>query len=514
MNKTDIHNVGSEKASSAIDPRAETKRLSGLVLVGGELRKAEAEPQLEVVHPGDLSVIGTVPKCGKADVDLAVEAAHKAQLSWRKVPARDRGRMLQKAADAVEAQKDIVEHVLALDTGNALRTQARPETGSAIDLTRMYGGLAGELKGETVPAATPNVLHYTTRDPIGVVAGIIPWNAPLFLFVAKVAPAIAAGNTVVIKTAEQAPFCVLLMAEIMNRELPPGVLNVISGYGEECGRPLVEHPVVRKVTFTGSLAVGQAIAAYAAPKLCPVTLELGGKNPGIVLADADLDLAIPGIIDGMRYTRQGQACTAASRVFIHEAVYDRVVEGVAAKLSEIKLGDPLDEATDMGAIISAEQFDRTLRYMDIAKNTPGARVVFGGERPSDGLLSKGYYYPPTFLDGLGLDSKVCQDEIFGPVATALPFSDFDDMIDRANDTPYGLSANLWTRDLSRALEYIDRIEAGFVQINQCAAPRSNVSYGGLKMSGLGKEYALDAMLNHFCSSKTVLINRGTPAEGM
>jgi aldehyde dehydrogenase (NAD+) len=496
------------------DPRAETRRLSGKILVDGALREAETKAQIEVIHPGDLSVIGSVPQCGKADVELAVEAARKAQIAWRKVPARDRGRMLQKAADAVEAQQSIVERVLALDTGNALRTQARPETGSAIDLTRMFGGLAGELKGETVPAATPGVLHYTTRDPIGVVAGIIPWNAPLFLFVAKIAPAIAAGNCVVVKTAEQAPFCVLLLAEIMNEELPPGVLNVISGYGEECGRPLVEHPVVRKVTFTGSLAVGQAIASYAAPKLCSVTLELGGKNPGIVLADADLDLAIPGIIDGMRYTRQGQACTAASRVFIHESVYDQVVEGVVKKLADIKLGDPLDEATDMGAIISAEQFERTLRYMDIAKNTPGARVVFGGERPSDPALSKGFYYPPTFLDGLGLDSKVCQDEIFGPVATALPFRDFDDMIAQANDTPYGLSANLWTRDLSRALEYIDRIEAGFVQVNQCAAPRSNVSYGGLKMSGLGKEYALDSMLNHFCSSKTVLINRGTPADGV
>jgi acyl-CoA reductase-like NAD-dependent aldehyde dehydrogenase len=422
--------------------------------------------------------------------------------------------MLQKAADAVEARRDIVERVLSLDTGNALRTQARPETGSAIDLTRMFGGLAGELKGETVPAASPNVLHYTTRDPIGVVAGIIPWNAPLFLFVAKIAPAIAAGNSVVVKTAEQAPFCVLLMAEILNTELPPGVLNVISGFGEECGRPLVEHPIVRKVTFTGSLAVGQAIAAYAAPKLCPVTLELGGKNPSIVLADADLDLAIPGVIDGMRYTRQGQACTAASRVFIHEKVYDRVVEGVAKKLAEIRLGDPLDEATDMGAIISAEQFERTLRYMEIARNTPGVRMIFGGEHPSDPALTKGYYYPPTFLDGLGLESKVCQDEIFGPVATALPFRDFDEMIAQANDTPYGLSANLWTRDLSRALEYIERIEAGFVQVNQCAAPRSNVSYGGLKMSGLGKEYAIDSMLNHFCSSKTVLINRGTPADGV
>ena len=514
MTITDASHRDTTQVVAGPAPRAQTKRLSGRILVNGSLCKAQTDAEIEVIHPGDRSVIGSAPQCGKVDVDLAVEAARKAQLMWRKVPARDRGRMLQKAADAVEKQRDIVERVLALDTGNALRTQARPETGSAIDLTRMFGGLAGELKGETVPAATPNVLHYTTRDPIGVIAGIIPWNAPLFLFVAKIAPAIAAGNTVVIKTAEQAPFCVLFLAELMNEELPPGVLNVISGYGEECGKPLVEHPVVRKVTFTGSLAVGQAIAGYAAPKLCPVTLELGGKNPGIVLADADPDLAIPGIIDGMRYTRQGQACTAASRVFIHESIYDQIVDGVAKKLSEIKLGDPLDEVTDMGAIISEEQYNRTLHYMDIAKNTPGARIVFGGETPTDPELSKGYFYPPTFLEGLGLDSEVCQDEIFGPVATALPFRDFEEMIAQANDTPYGLSANLWTRDLCRALEYVDQIEAGFVQVNQCAAPRSNVSYGGLKMSGLGKEYALDSMLNHFCSSKTVLINAGTPAGGV
>ncbi len=488
----------------------ETNRLSGMVLINGQLRGAATSETFDVIHPGDLCLIGRAPKCGKADVDAAVEAAQNALGTWRRMPARDRGRMLQKAADAIEARARLVEGVLALDTGNALRTQARPETASSIDLTRMFGGLAGELKGETVPAASANVLHYTTRDPIGVVGGIIPWNAPLFLFVAKVAPALAAGNTVVIKTAEQAPFCVLFLAEIMNSELPAGVLNVISGFGEECGKPIVEHPAVRKVTFTGSLPVGQAIAGYAAQKLCPVTLELGGKNPSIVMPDADLDLAIPGVIDGMRYTRQGQACTAGSRVFVHEAVYDKVVEGVVAKLADIKLGNPLDEATDMGAIISSEQLERTLHYMAIAKETPGMRILFGGERPTDPYLSKGYFFPPTLLDGLALDSKVCQDEIFGPVATVLPFNDFDDMIADANDTPYGLAANLWTRDLARALEYIDRIEAGFVQVNQCAAPRSNVSYGGLKMSGLGKEYALDSMLHHFTCSKTVLINPGTP----
>lgn len=489
-------------------------RLSGKILLGGELTSALTDAQIEVIHPGDISTIGHVPRCNDADVDRAVEVAQEALSTWRNVPARERGRQLQLAADQLEKEKELVARLCSLDTGNAIRTQSRPETASTIDLTRMFGGLAGELKGETIPSASADVLQFSIREPIGVVGGIIPWNAPLFLFVAKVAPAIAAGNTVVIKTAEQAPLCVLLVAEIMNRELPPGVLNVISGYGEECGKPLCEHPLVRKVTFTGSMPVGCAIAGYAASKLCPVTLELGGKNPAIIMPDADLDLAVPGIIDGMRYTRQGQACTAATRVFVHADLYDKIAEGVVARLAELRLGDPLDDETDMGCIISEEQFKRTLRYMEIARTTPGCRILFGGERPDDPQLARGYYYPPTLLDGLELDNQVCRDEIFGPVATLLPFTDFDAVIKDANDTEYGLAANMWTRDLSRAMSFVRRIEAGFVQVNQCAAPRSNVSYGGIKMSGLGKEYALDSMLNHFTQSKTVMINPGTPAESV
>lgn len=483
-------------------------RLSGKVLINGELRASLSEDMIEVIHPADLSVIGQVPRCRAADVDAAVADAKQAFRAWRKVPARDRGRMVQKAADAIEKEADLLAHILSLDTGHAVRTNAYPEVAATADLTRMFGGLAGELKGETYPPTTAGSLHYTTRDPIGVVAGIIPWNLPLFLFVAKVAPAICAGNTIVIKSAEQAPLCVLALAEIMSRELPPGVMNVISGYGEECGQPLAEHKQVAKVTFTGSMAVGQAIAGYAAHKLCPVTLELGGKNPAIVMGDADPELAIPGIVESMRYVRQGQGCTAGTRVFVHASIYDRIAEGVAARLATLKVGDPLLPETDIGSMISAGQFNRTLHYMDIARNTPGARILAGGERPAEGYLSKGYFYPPTLIDGLPITSPVCQDEIFGPVATMFPFTDFDDVIEKANDTPFGLAAYLWTRDVTWALEFADRIEAGYVQVNQATAPRANVSYGGIKMSGLGKEYALDSMIHHFCQSKTVMIGRG------
>jgi len=489
-------------------------RVSAKVLVNDELRASLSREMIEVIHPANLSVIGQAPRCREADVDAAVDAAQRAFSSWRKVPARERGRMVQLAAEAIEKEAELLAHILCLDTGHALRTNARPEVASTIDLTRMYGGLAGELKGETYPSASPGVLQYSTCDPIGVVAGIIPWNLPLFLFVAKVAPALCAGNTIVVKSAEQAPLCVLVLAEIMCRELPPGVLNVISGYGEECGKPLAEHKQVAKITFTGSMPVGQAIAGYAAQKLCPVTLELGGKNPTIIMADADPELAIPGVVEGMRYIRQGQGCTAATRVFVHESLYDRIADGVADELAKLKVGDPMKESTDIGSMISEDQFNRTLHYMDIAHNTPGARMLFGGERPTEGYLSEGYFYPPTLIDGIPMESPICQDEVFGPVANMFPFINFDDVIDQANDTPFGLAANLWTRDLSRAMEFVERIEAGYVQVNQCVAPRANVSYGGIKMSGLGKEYALDSMVRHFCQSKTVMINKGTPGDNV
>ena len=484
------------------------KRLSNKILIDGKLTSAKSSNKIKVINPSTGEQIGEAPQCDKIDVDTAVRSAETAFHKWKKIPARERGKMMTAAARKLEERKNEIETLLALDTGNALRTQAKPETAASIELTHMFAGLAGEIKGENYPPNIPNTIHYTTKDPIGVVCAIIPWNAPLFLTVAKIAPAIVAGNTVVLKTAEQAPFCALLVCEILQQELPPGVLNVISGYGEECGEPLITHEKIRKVTFTGSFSVGKIIASKAAPKLCPVTLELGGKNPNIIMSDADLEIAIPGVIDGMRYTRQGQACTAGSRVYIQEKIFDRVLDGAVEKLSKLKMGNALDENSDVGAIISEEQLNRTLYYMDIAKKNSSTKILHGGNQSKGGEYKDGFYYQPTLLSGLPVSSPVCQEEVFGPVACAIPFKNFDEVMKSANDTQFGLSAVLWTKDLSRALQFVDEIEAGFVQVNQCVAPRANVSYGGIKMSGLGKEYAFDSMMNHFTQSKTVLINRG------
>ena len=358
------------------------KRLSNKILIDRKLISAKSSNKIKVINPSTGEQIGEAPQCDAHDVNTAVASAETAFHKWKKIPARERGKMMTAAARKLEERRDEIETLLALDTGNALRTQAKPETAASIELTHMFAGLAGEIKGENYPPNIPNTIHYTTKDPIGVVCAIIPWNAPLFLTVAKIAPAIVAGNTVVLKTAEQAPFCALLVSEILQQELPPGILNVISGYGEECGEPLIAHEKVRKVTFTGSFSVGKIIASKAAPKLCPVTLELGGKNPNIIMSDADLEIAIPGVIDGMRYTRQGQACTAGSRVYIHEKIYDKVLEGAVEKLSKLKMGNALDETSDIGAIISEEQLKRTLYYICLLYTSPSPRDRTRSRMPS------------------------------------------------------------------------------------------------------------------------------------
>jgi acyl-CoA reductase-like NAD-dependent aldehyde dehydrogenase len=499
---------GHARRASAL---ALARRMSGNVLVGGALCRAVSDATFPVEDPATLALVGEAARCEAPDVERAVAAAKSAFPQWKALPARERGDRLRRAADRLEQEIEPLASLLALETGNALATQARPELRAAIELLRLFAGLASELKGRTLPWDA-NTLCYTTRDPLGVVGAIIPWNAPLLLTAAKTAPAIVAGNTVVLKTAEQAPLAALRMGELLQQFVPPGVVNVISGFGEEAGRPLASHENVRKITFTGSSAVGSAVMRYASDKICPVTLELGGKSPNIVLADADLDLVVPGILTGMRFTRQGQSCSAGSRILVQSAVYQTVVERVVEALARLRIGDPLDEATEVGSLISKEQFDRVEHYLAMARETDGARVLCGGGRPRDPRVPRGYFFEPTLIEGVPPSSPVCQDEIFGPVATVEPFDAFGDALRVANDTRFGLAAAVWTRDLSRAFCFVDAIEAGFVQVNQYITPRATLAYGGLKMSGLGKENSLESMLDHFTASKTVIVNYASGAS--
>jgi acyl-CoA reductase-like NAD-dependent aldehyde dehydrogenase len=503
MLATDSETQVVARSAQRAEAEALAHRVSNTILVDGMLHEPRVAETFAIENPADLSVIGRAPRCRQDDVEWAVQSAQATYPTWRRMSARERGDNLRRIADRIEHEKESLARLLALETGNAIATQARPEIGAAIELMRLFAGFASELKGRTLPW-DPDTLCYTTRDPLGVIGAIIPWNAPLLLTAAKVSPAIVAGNTVVLKTAEQAPLAALRMCELMQEFLPPGVVNVISGFGEEAGRPLATHPLVRKITFTGSCAVGSAVMHYAADKICPVTLELGGKSPNIVFDDADLDRVVPGILTGMRFTRQGQSCSAGSRILIHRTVYDEVVQRVIQALSGLRIGDPLDDATEVGAIISHEQFERIERYVQMARATPGAKILCGGTRPPH--APRGYFLAPTLIAGVPHESPVCRDEIFGPVATVERFDSFDDALAIANDTRFGLAAAVWTRDLSRAFAFVDRIEAGFVQVNQYITPRATLAYGGLKMSGLGKENSLESMLEHFTASKTVIVN--------
>ena len=476
------------------------------MFIGGEWVESADGRTFDVETPAKRGqVIAQVPRGGVADVDRAVKAAQAAFPAWRAMPPRERGRLLLRIADAVDAETEELAKLLARETGNAIRTQSRPEAQRVSDLFRYFGGLGGELKGETIPLGE-DWFSYTRREPLGVVAAIVPWNVPILIAAWKLAPALVAGNTVVLKPSANAPLATLAFARIAQRHLPKGVLNVITGTGDEVGTPLAEHPGIAKISFTGNTETGKAILRLAADRIIPVTLELGGKSPQILFADADGDKTADGVIDAMRFARQGQSCTAGSRLFVHSSVFDSFMDRLATKLRKLKVGDPLDETNDMGAIVSKQQFERVVSFIDEGARQPGARTVTGGHPPSDGPLASGYYVEPTVFANVRNDWRIAKEEIFGPVLVAIPFSDAADAIRMANDTHYGLAAYVWSRDISRALRTAHAIDAGWIQVNGGGGQLVGQPYGGYKQSGLGRENSLEGMLEGFTQRKSVTIN--------
>jgi acyl-CoA reductase-like NAD-dependent aldehyde dehydrogenase len=330
----------------------------------------------------------------------------------------------------------------------------------------------------------------------------------MLLMALKVAPALVAGNSVVVKSAEEAPLAVLRICEILNRVLPPGVFNMVSGFGPECGAPLVAHPKVRKVTFTGSVETGKIVYKAAAEKLIPVTLELGGKSPMIVFQDCDFEKTVAGALTSMRFTRQGQSCTAASRIYVERPIFDRFVAAMKSAVDGMVMGDPLDEKTDIGTIISEGQFEKVRGFIEEGTRTPGATAHVCSAMPKDPALRKGLFIQPVIFTGLTRDSRLVREEIFGPVTVIQPFDDPEAVLAEANDSEYGLAASLWTNNLQVGLDLAHRLEAGLVQINQNLVVQANLSYGGVKSSGLGKEASLESMLEHFTHKKTIMVNMG------
>ena len=481
------------------------------MIIDGQFTDSVTGAEIDIECPSSKQVFATVPRGQAEDVEKAVEAAVRAFKSWSIIPPRERGRLLLRIADAIEEKTEALAQIIAKETGNAIRTRARPEAASVVDIFRYFGGLASELKGETIPL-NESVLSYTRREPIGVVGAIIPWNAPVLLGALKIAPALCAGNTIVVKAAEDAPLGILLVSEICQNFIPPGVVNLITGTGPECGGPLANNPNINKISFTGSTAVGKLIMRAASERVLPVSLELGGKSPSIVYPDADEDWAVDGIIAAMRFTRQSQSCTAGSRLFLHEKIFDSFMQKLISKIEKFKIGNATDEENDIGALINDTQYKKVLGYTNDGIGNADSELLCGGLPPQSGPLSEGYFAIPTIFANNSNNWRLAQEEIFGPVLVAIRWKDEEQVIEMANNSHYGLAGYIWTRDIAKGLKAAHAIEAGWVQVNQGTGQVPGHSYGGYKQSGIGKEFSLEGMLDSYTQKKNISINLQYPND--
>jgi acyl-CoA reductase-like NAD-dependent aldehyde dehydrogenase len=472
---------------------------SHLLYIGGRFVASASGRRFTTVDPSTGRNITEAAYAGPDDVTAAVEAARAAfEGPWGGLPAAERGRLITRLADLIECNAEELAELEALDGGKPITKTRTIDVPAAAAQFRYFGGWPTKIEGETIPVALPNTLCYTRKEPAGVCAQIIPWNFPLLMAAWKLGAALAAGCTVVLKPAEQTPLTTLRLAELIAEAgFPEGTVNVLTGDGET-GAALVDHPGVNKIAFTGSTAVGREIGAKAGAQLKRVTLELGGKSPNIILPNADIESAIAGAYNGI-YCNTGQACNAASRLYVHRSVFDEVVEGLLARASEAKVGPALDPATEYGPLISAEQYHRVRGY--ICDGVSEGATLKAGEIPAthpDG----GYFVHPTLFTDVTPDMRICREEIFGPVLVAAPFDTVDDVVRQANDTEYGLAAGVWTQNLSDAHTLAARLAAGSIYLNSWAPGDPASPFGGFKASGIGREMGR-ASLDTYLELKTV-----------
>ncbi|MDT8369308.1 MAG: aldehyde dehydrogenase family protein [Longimicrobiales bacterium] len=485
------------KAGSAIDAPLRTQ-----AFIGGAWHDAEGGT-FATTNPATGKEIAQVARCGAPEIDAAVTAARSAMDSpaWRRIDPHERAAVLHRFADLIEANGDELARLETQDNGKTYFESRRIDVPSTAGTFRYFAGLADKIFGRTIPVSG-SFLNYTLREPIGVVGCITPWNFPMNIASWKVAPALACGNAVILKPAEQTPLTALRLAELAAEAgLPDGVFNVVPGFGPEAGEALVDHPGVDAIAFTGSTEVGRLIAERAARTLKKVSLELGGKSPNIIFADADLKAAVRGATTGIFYGK-GEVCAAGSRILVQRSVYDEVVEALAERAAGMTVGDPMEKGTRLGAIVSGEQLERVLGYVEAGKRE-GARLVAGGERRE--VEGAGNFVEATVFADVTSGMTIAREEIFGPVAAVIPFDDVDDAIAIANDTIYGLASGVWTRDIGTAHRVARDLQAGTVWVNHYNGYDPGSPFGGYKESGYGRDLGVDAAIEKYTQVKSVWV---------